>query len=445
VPTAILLFLLVPRALALPSTKQLREAKEALELEIDQRRAAERALQEAHAQLEARVVQRTAELGQAYAALETKQHELAEVDRRKDEFLAVLSHELRNPVHAIGTAVAFLSRKHSGDKSIADAMTIIDRQIGTLAKLLGDLLDVVRVTRKNAELHLETIDLRTVVDAVARAVPETTRSERRISVDLPSLPVYVQVDAVRIEQAVTNVVGNAVKYTGANGEIAIHLAVAGSEALISVADDGQGISPSELPHIFDQFVRGQASQQHAAGGLGLGLHIAREMMHAHGGRIEASSGGQGQGSTFVIALPLSDQLPQSETRPPNPLGEMAATLRILVVDDNRDAAISMAALLKTYGHDAEVAYDGAMAVDRAKAIQPDVILLDIGLPDLDGYAVARALRALPWVKRPLLIAVTGWGTPSDRERAFDAGFDEHLTKPIDYASLGEIIKAGLRS
>ena len=169
------------------------------------------------------------------------------------------------------------------------------------------------------------------------------------------------------------------------------------------------------------------------------------MMHAHGGRIEASSGGQGQGSTFVIALPLSDQLPQSETRPPNPLGEMAATLRILVVDDNRDAAISMAALLKTYGHDAEVAYDGAMAVARAKAIQPDVILLDIGLPDLDGYAVARALRALRWVKRPLLIAVTGWGTPSDRERAFDAGFDEHLTKPIDYASLGEIIKAGLRS
>ncbi len=441
VPTAILLFLLIPRALALPSTAQLRDAKEALELEVTQRKAAERALQEAHAQLEARVTQRTAELAQANAALEVQKIELAEVDRRKDEFLAVLSHELRNPVHAISTTAAVLARKNSGDKSIADAMQIIDRQIGTLAKLLGDLLDVVRLARKKADLHPEIIDLRTLVDAVARAVPAATTSERRLTVELPSSPVYVLADPVRIEQAVANVVGNAVKYTDTGGAITIGLAVTGSEAVLTVADNGLGIPSSELPQIFDVFMRGTSSQQHAPGGLGLGLHVARELVRAHGGRIDVASEGPGFGSKFVIGLPLSDRTPEVATALPDPLADLVIRMRILVVDDNRDAATSMATLLQTYGHEVAVAFDGASAVTLAEDMQPELILLDIGLPDTDGYAVARRLRALPWRKSPLLVAVTGWGAPADRELAFAAGFDDHLTKPIDFGSLAAIIKA----
>ena len=175
--------------------------------------------------------------------------------------------------------------------------------------------------------------------------------------------------------------------------------------------------------------------------MGLGLHVARELVRAHGGRIDAASEGPGRGSEFVIGLPLSNRGPEPPTASPDPLADIAAKLRILVVDDNRDAANSMATLLRTYGHELEVAYDGATAVALAQATQPDVILLDIGLPDTDGYAVARTLRALPWRKPPMLIAVTGWGAPADRERAFDAGFNDHLTKPIDYRSLGSIIKA----
>ena len=416
VPTAILLFMLIPQALKLPSIAQLEAAKAALEREVAQRREAEAALEEVRRDLEVRVEERTTELRVANALLADQREEIAQADRAKGNFLAILSHELRNPVHAIRMSARVI-RTQALVEPCEAAASAIERQVAKLSSLLEELLDVVSLSRKTG-FRLTAYDVRRAVEGAI----ETTRADlyaRRQTVVLDALdgPFTAMLDSTRFEQAVTNLLGNASKYSPEGARIDVAIAHENRSIVVRVHDVGIGITDDEMPQLFELFARGSGARRASADGLGIGLYIAHEIVAAHGGTITARSGGRGHGAEFTVALPAaSDSRVALEAAGERNAAAAVRGLRILVVDDNRDAADSVAQNLRQSGHDVAVAYEGGKAVDSALAFKPDVAVIDIGLPVMNGYQVAETLRVAP--HPPAMIALTGGGhRPGQARRA----------------------------
>jgi signal transduction histidine kinase len=364
------------------------------------------------------------------------QEKLIEADRRKDNFLATLAHELRNPLAPIRQAVWVAKSPQATEVQRQWARAVIERQANHMALLLDDLLDVSRITRGQLQLRKEWVDLAAVVDAgVETARPLIDSREHTLRLDLPAGPVRIEADALRLSQVVSNLLTNAAKYTDARGRIELSAGVADGRVRIAVRDSGMGIDPQMLPRVFEMFSQAASALERAEGGLGIGLALVKGIVELHGGTIEARSAGLGRGSEFVVSLPFQasaagvagSAVPAVDRAQPVPK-------RIVVADDNRDAADSLKLLLEIDGHQVSVAQDGDQALQAASAA-PDVMFIDIGMPKLNGYEVARRIRAQPWGKRIKLVAVTGWGQDQDRDQALQAGFDRHLTKPVDHAAL----------
>jgi PAS domain S-box-containing protein len=369
-------------------------------------------------------------------------HALADLNRRKDEFLAMLSHELRNPLAPILNAVQFLIETHEDQNPLRQqARAIIQRQAGQLARLVDDLLEVSRVTTGRIQLHLERLDLRGIVKNAVESVRSLIdRQRHELSESLSPQPIWVYADAARLEQVVVNLLNNAAKYTNEGGDIWLSVEQEGDEAVLRVRDTGIGIAPELLPRIFDLFAQADRSLDRSYGGLGIGLTLVRRLVEMHRGRVDAHSAGLGRGSEFTIHLPvlLSPAKPSQ-----SPLIQAAKepdqVWRVLVVDDNVDSADSTAMLLRMSGHEVSVAYSAESALETAVEHQPNLILLDIGLPEMDGYQVARRLRDAPQLKDVRIIALTGYGQYSDRQRSHEAGFDYHLVKPVRHEELEEVL------
>ncbi len=364
------------------------------------------------------------------------ERELSEGNRRRDEFIATMAHELRNPLAPIQAGVEIMKLSSSLPPQLIRTRAIMDRQLGHLVRLLDDLLDVSRLSAGRIELRKETVALKAVVDSaleVSRLRIESGRHE--LEVRLPPEPLLVEGDLVRLSQVVSNLVDNAAKYTPDGGRVRLTLARDGGDALIEVSDNGIGIDPATLPHVFDLFSRKPGPAARQQGGIGIGLSIARQLVHLHGGNLTASSRGLGQGSTFTVRLPLAQAAMASAGAPARgaPAGKVAR--RVLILDDNVDAAQTLGALLELGGHEIELAHTGREAIERAPRFLPDVAFLDIGLPDMTGYDVARALRQAPSLERTRLVALTGWGAPQDRAHSREAGFDVHLTKPVNLEAI----------
>jgi PAS domain S-box-containing protein len=375
------------------------------------------------------------------AELRGRAEELAENDRRKDEFLAMLSHELRNPLAPIRNAVHVLNAVATGPQ-VVQAREVIERQVTHLARLVDDLLDVSRITRGKIALRPESVALE---DVVARAV-ETTRPlvEARghsLSVEVrPGTPRFTA-DPVRLAQVIANLLNNAAKYTDPGGRIAVRAGREGGEAVVRVRDTGVGIPVEMLPHVFELFTQAERTLDRAQGGLGIGLTLVKSLVEQHGGRVEAFSDGPGRGSEFVVRLPLPVES-AAAVRAVTPRPAVAPSKRrVLVVDDNADAADTLAMVLSMRGYDVRVARDGPAALDTARHFLPQLVLLDIGLPGMDGYAVARALRADGRSGPLRLVALTGYGREEDRRRSAEAGFDDHVVKPIAPEELLQLLAA----
>lgn len=366
-------------------------------------------------------------------ALRERARELVEADRRKDEFLATLAHELRNPLAPLRNGLGLLRGGRPGVQE--RVLPMMDRQLGHMVRLIDDLLDVSRVSRGAITLDRQRVTLQSVVQmAVETSRPVIDAAHHDFSITLPGQPVWLEADATRMAQVISNVLTNAAKYTPDGGRISLCAVCHSSQVELSVVDNGLGIPRDMLEAVFDLFTQVSTSLDRSRGGLGLGLSLARHLVRMHGGRIEARSDGLGTGTTFVIGLPMADPPPLDsdvvgvhESADPG--------LRVLVVDDNVDAAESLGMLLEMEGHEVCVLDDSLQAVDRAVAFQPDTILLDLGMPGLDGYQLAGLLRAEPRLKHVRLVAVSGWGTAADRQRTRAAGFDAHLTKPATLEDL----------
>lgn len=379
---------------------------------------------------------------------ERKQAEeaLKQANRRKDEFLAMLAHELRNPLAPIRSAVQLLRRLGPPDPQLQQAREVIDRQAQHLTRLIEDLLDTARITQGKITLRRERLELRS---AIGRAL-ETTRPliearHHQLHVELPPEPLWLEGDPVRLAQVITNLLNNAAKYTEQGGEIWLSAERATSEIILRVRDNGMGIAPALLPHIFDLFTQAERSLDRAEGGLGIGLALVRSLVEMHGGRVAASSDGPGKGSEFVVRLPLLAKTPPETKTPPTDTNEPASApkghCRVLVVDDNVDSAECLALFLRLSGHEVQMAHDGPTAIDAAQMFQPQVVLLDIGLPKLDGYEVARRLREWPEMQKAVFIALTGYGRTEDQRLSRQAGFDHHLVKPVDPEAVEALINS----
>ena len=362
---------------------------------------------------------------------------LKEADRRKDEFLAMLAHELRNPLAPVRNAIAILRAKGPAVPELAWARNVIERQVRQMARLVDDLLDVSRITRGKIVLRKERVELDTVVSSAVEATRSLVdEAGHELTVTLPPEPVFVEADPTRLSQVLVNLLNNAAKYTDPGGHIQLTLEREREEVSIRVRDDGIGIEPEMLPRVFELFTQAEPSLERSQSGLGIGLTLVQRLVEMHGGTVTAHSEGRGKGTEMVVRLQVAGG---DAERPPREAGEgdeAAAPSRglVLVVDDNRDAAESLAVLLQMWGYDVRVAYDGPSAVEAAAAFHPDVVLLDIGLPKINGYEVARQIREARQ-DGVLLIALTGWGQDQDRRRSREAGFDEHLTKPVELEAL----------
>ncbi|MDB5350101.1 MAG: chemotaxis protein methyltransferase CheR [Planctomycetota bacterium] len=373
--------------------------------------------------------------------------ELEQAQRHKDEFLATLAHELRNPLAPIRNAVACLGMAGLTQPDLESARDVIARQVSQMVRLIDDLLDVSRISRNRLELRKERVELAAVVQgALESSRPLIEQCGHELTVSLPPLPVYVDADPTRLGQVILNLLNNAAKYTERGGHVRLTAERQGGDVVLSVRDSGVGISPEMLPHVFDLFTQVDRSLERSQGGLGIGLTLVRRLVEMHGGSVEARSGGHGTGSEFVVRLPIVVATPTQPTAPEDETGpaEPAESRRILVVDDNLDSARTMARLLKLMGHQTCTANDGGEAVEAAEEHRPEVILLDIGLPVLNGYDVARTIRERPWGGEVVIVALTGWGQEGDRLRSQEAGIDHHLVKPVDPAALEKIL-SGLRA
>lgn len=375
------------------------------------------------------------------AAAHAKQ-QLEEADQRKDEFLAMLSHELRNPLAPIRTAADILETATVTAEQLRWAGGMIRRQAVRMAGLLDDLFDVARIAEGKLALSLQLTSFSSIIDAAIEvAGPALDRKSHRLTVSLPAEPTMLQADPLRLSQVFSNLLTNAAKYTDPRGHIDL-TAVSGQGSLrVSIRDNGIGIPAEALTRVFTLFSQMEGTNARAEGGMGIGLALAKGIVDLHGGAIEAQSGGRGRGSEFIVTLPLADT--PAATASSSDVQRIATNgdgCRVLIADDNKDAADSLAALLAVAGHELRVTYDGLAALSAARDFHPQVALLDIDMPGLDGYALAEALRAEPWASQLTLVAITGWGNPQSARRAESAGFEEHLVKPVD----PERIKALLR-
>jgi PAS domain S-box-containing protein len=370
--------------------------------------------------------------------------ELADALRRKDEFLATLAHELRNPLAPIVTALEVLRVKSPADRQMRWSRDVIERQVRHMTRLVDDLLDVARISTGKAQLRRERIDLATVVHHAVESVRSVIdAAEHKLTVVLPPQPMILDADPTRLSQILANLLSNAAKYTPHGGNLSLTAQQEGNEVVIAVADNGIGLSPADLDRIFSMFAQVAPAIDRSQGGLGIGLALSRGLVELHGGSITASSEGLHLGSTFTVRLPLTDAKPAQQPQPLADAPEQARgsqSHRILVVDDNVDAAQSLAMLLELDGHETAMAHDGQRALELAQSFHPQVILLDIGLPLMNGYEVAHRVREQPWGRTIQLIAVTGWGQEQDRQQAVAAGFDHHLTKPLDPARLASLLE-----
>ena len=402
--------------------------------DITERKEAETAIRKVQEQLEERVVQRTAELARANESLR-------EADRRKDEFLAMLGHELRNPLAPIRNALSVLKIPGASQEDLRESSETIDRQVEHLVRLVDDLLDVSRIMHGTIELRKERVDL---AEVVARAMetmrPTIDAHGHELTVTLPPHPIFVDGDPIRLAQVVANLLHNASKYTEKAGRIFLTIAREGEGVVVRVRDQGMGMGPELIPHVFDVFVQGERSLARSQGGLGIGLSLVRSLVSLHSGAVEATSPGLGQGSEFVVHLPIRLEPPSpAKGQSSGAASSSVESRRILVVDDNVDAAKSLARLLRRWGHTVEISHDGPSALEAVEAYLPDVVLLDIGLPGMDGYEVARRLRANPDFLATPLAAITGYGQQDDQRRSREAGFDLHLTKPVDPTGLKDFL------
>ncbi len=371
------------------------------------------------------------------------QEALREADRRKDEFIATLAHELRNPLAPIRTAVELLgfagSEQGPDPETLAACRDVIDRQVRDLTRLVDDLLEVSRITRGKFELRREPVRLAAVVEhALEAARPLIDACRHALEVGLPEEEVWLMADATRLAQVLVNLLNNAARYTPAGGRIAVEAVVEEREVRVSVSDTGIGIPPEHLSGIFEMFSQVTPAVSRSGGGLGIGLALARGLVELHGGVITASSDGEGRGSRFTVRLPRAER-PRAAPHPPRPSHSRMQARRILVVDDNHDTADGLARILRLMGHEVQVAYDGPEALAMVERDAPDVVLLDIGLPTMSGYEVARRIRGRPGGRDLCLVAQTGWGQPQDKKRSAEAGFDHHLVKPVDSAVLSKLL------
>jgi signal transduction histidine kinase len=363
--------------------------------------------------------------------LRESQEALQEADRRKNEFLALLAHELRNPLAPIRYALATLERPEVTGEQKLKAEAIIERQVAHMSRLLDDLLDISRITRGSLELKCSEVDIAEVIETgIEAAQPFLDAKHHSLAVSLPEDPVVVNCDPVRLAQVFSNLLINAAKYTSEGGRVELVVTKGRPDVTISIRDNGIGIAPEMMPKLFQLFSQAHVPLERSEAGLGVGLALVRGLVNLHGGSVSARSAGPGQGSEFVIRLPVTDAS-ASVVETPDPSRALAArSRRVLVLDDNRDAADSCATLLELQGHRTATAYTGMSGLALGEAFRPDVMLLDIGLPDVNGYELARRVRASDWGRGVQLIAITGWGQDADRQRAFEAGFDHHLTKPV---------------
>jgi PAS domain S-box-containing protein len=417
---------------------------------------AERALRRANDELEARVEARTAELSRANDALRAeiaerarlerelrrRSEELVEASQRKDEFLSMLSHELRNPLAPIVTATELMRSHAAAAPPIERYRAMIERQARTLTRLVDDLLDVSRITRRAITLKRQVIALSAAVyGAVEAARPLLDAGSHALRVALPAEPAWILVDPTRFEQVLVNLLNNAAKYTPRGGLVQVSAEQRGGEVKVRVKDNGVGIPAELLPHVFDLFVQGDRTLDRAQGGLGVGLALARSLVEMHGGRIEARSEGVGRGTELCLYLPVAvlAPLPEPPPDPASPAGEgpgpTTPRRRVVVVEDNPDAAEALLDLLRGWGHDARHASDGPAAIALTASFRPHVALIDVGLPGMNGYEVARAIRRGEGEQRPVIIGLSGYGQAEDKARGQEAGFDHHLVKPADPKSL----------
>jgi two-component system CheB/CheR fusion protein len=378
------------------------------------------------------------------ARLKQAEASLREADRRKDEFLATLAHELRNPLAPIRNAVEVLRRIAGGDPKLQWCRDVIDRQVRQMGRLVDDLLDVSRITLGKIELRRERITLADVVRAAVETVqPAIDAGAHVLSVRLPGEPILLDADPVRMSQALSNLLSNAAKYTSKTGHLGLHAERSPEGGLtIRVTDDGIGIDPLALPHVFGLFSQSAAGRGFAQGGLGIGLSLVRSFVEMHGGRVEARSEGPGKGSEFIVRLPgaMVAALLAQLSGPAAPAAAGAAqNRRVLVVEDSGDGAEALRQMLECAGHDVRVGRDGLEAVELAEQFRPQVILMDLGLPRVDGYEATRRIRQRAWAKGVLVVAMTGWGQEDARRRSIDAGCDRHLVKPVDPAALLAVI------
>ena len=369
---------------------------------------------------------------------------LQDANARKDVFLATLSHELRNPLAPIRNAATVLAKPQLTSEDRERSRLIIVRQVRHMASLLDDLLDISRITRGVFALKKEVVNLQGLLaEALETARPLIDAKRHKVELDWPSTPVQVETDPVRLVQIASNLLTNAAKYTDPEGLITFEVRTAGTGILITVRDTGIGLESTMLQEVFEMFSQVAPEQDRSQGGLGIGLALVKGLVELHGGRIEARSAGLERGSEFIVTLPglrADDVLPDSEpAMAPNPVSGISK--RVLIADDNHDGAESLAMLIEMSGHETFVAHTGVDALQLAATHRPHIAILDIGMPGMDGYQVVQQIRDQPWGVDMILIALTGWGQEDDKRRAMRAGFDHHLTKPVDPNALDQLLGA----
>ena len=367
---------------------------------------------------------------------------LRDADRRKNKFLATLAHELRNPLAPVRSAVALLTSRTQRDPLVDRVSEVIERQVALMARLMDDLLDIGRITNDRLELRRERVDLVTIVrDAIEMCQPLIQRLGHELSVMAPQPSIVVEADPARLGQVFSNLVNNACRYMAPKGQIWVTIERTGSDAVVTITDTGMGIPPEQLADIFEMFSQVDRTNR-THGGLGIGLHLVKRLIEMHGGQVAAHSEGAGLGSRFTVRLPALPEFVTIEQTPkpaPSSSSEPRVSRRVLVVDDNTDNAELLKILLEEEGHETFMAHDGVEGLAAAERLRPDVVLMDLGLPRIDGFDACRRIREQPWGKDMLVIAITGWGQDIDRRRSHEAGFDHHLVKPVDVRAINALM------